>query len=323
MLDLADVLRRQLLDPAAGWSIGGFGAVAEFCRDAAEPTEIARPLACATRRGAIRFDDLTGVRPVAWEHARGRSRRWSHGVALCLPTTGATGAARSELTELGPDDGAVRAADRTAILFDLGLALSHVDFCVRTDDADLIGVLRDSLGRPALAHGSPAMAAILKAHPHRIAISSVGRVEVFQKIGGPDTGGVSPEGPHTHLLPKLLAAGRAHAATTPIPPGWTPAATLHPANPTTDLLGRERPFDTEAHQAFQTMFDAWAPPTLRDLKRRVVRAIRDGASPGDFDPPSGRHERATIKATLRQLAASNDGRTVLRAWRSHFDAAAM
>ena len=46
----------------------------------------------------------------------------------------------------------------------------------------------------------------------------MGRVEVFQPIPSPD--GKSPEGPHTHVLPRLLAHGRLNAATVPVPDGW-------------------------------------------------------------------------------------------------------
>ena len=44
------------------------------------------------------------------------------------------------------------------------------------------------------------MAVILAASPHRVFVSRVGRIEVFQAI--PSANGKSPEGPHTHVLPK-------------------------------------------------------------------------------------------------------------------------
>ncbi len=78
------------------------------------------------------------------------------------------------------------------------------------------------------------MAAILAAHPHRVALSRIGRVEVWQKIGGPDTGGVSLVGPHTHVLQKLLRARRRHLANMPIPGGLVPVVGFHPASPIMD-----------------------------------------------------------------------------------------
>jgi hypothetical protein len=54
--------------------------------------------------------------------------------------------------------------------------------------------------------GNPAMGMILAANPHRVFISRLGRIEVYQPI--PPPSGKSPEGPHTHVLPRLLKSGR-------------------------------------------------------------------------------------------------------------------
>ena len=62
---------------------------------------------------------------------------------------------------------------------------------------------------------------ILAANPHRVFISRLGRIEVYQPI--PPPSGKSPEGPHTHVLPRLLKSGRTHPATEPVPEGWFPA----------------------------------------------------------------------------------------------------
>jgi hypothetical protein len=141
---------------------------------------------------------------------------------------------RAALTELGPDREALNPRDRPAILFNMGLDQPQVDFCIRTDDPTLLAVLRANLGRSVMDPDDLVMAAILAAHPHRVALSRIGRVEVWQKIGGPDTGGVSPVGPHTHVLPKLLRARRSHSANMPIPGGLVPVAGFHPASPIMD-----------------------------------------------------------------------------------------
>ncbi len=47
----------------------------------------------------------------------------------------------------------------------------------------------------------PAMAMILAANPHRVFLSRLGRIEVYQPI--PPPSGKSPQGPHTHVLPQL------------------------------------------------------------------------------------------------------------------------
>lgn len=118
------------------------------------------------------------------------------------------------LTELGPDDNAIRGIYRMGILFDMGLSLPQCDFCIRTTDPKLLAELRANAGRSLFEPDNPVMHTIFQTHPHRVALTNIGRVEVYQKIGGPDTGGVLPAGPHTHVLPKLLKTGRTHSANT-------------------------------------------------------------------------------------------------------------
>ena len=59
-----------LADPEAQWSLGTFGAIAEFMRDAHEPAEIERTEVSAsvvTPRGGIRLVAQPGLRAVAFE----------------------------------------------------------------------------------------------------------------------------------------------------------------------------------------------------------------------------------------------------------------
>ena len=85
------------------------------------------------------------------------------------------------------------------------------------------------------------MEVILAANPHRVFLSRLGRIEVYQPI--PPASGKSPDGPHTHVLPRLLKSGRTHPATEPIPDGWFPCAHLYPPHPARDGMGEARPFD--------------------------------------------------------------------------------
>ena len=64
------------------------------------------------------------------------------------------------------------------------------------------------------------------ASPHRVVTTPLGRVEVWAPI--PPDSGVSPEGPHTHLLPVLLATGRELPNGVELPPELAPAAAFHP-----------------------------------------------------------------------------------------------
>ena len=92
---------------------------------------------------------------------------------------------RAALTEIGPDHQAPREEDREAILFDLGLGALQADFCVRIGDRSLAARLREHAGRSLFEPGNPAMAMILAAHPHRVFISRLGRIEVYQPIPPP------------------------------------------------------------------------------------------------------------------------------------------
>lgn len=331
MADLRDILQTHLVDEKAGWSMGSFGAIAEFHQDKGEYLEADAPalFVRATRRGAIRLNAATvdRIEPVAYETLSPKPHRWSHAVALCLPHREAAGNRRDTLTELGPDEDAVRPADRRAILFDMGLGLPQCDFCIRTADPDLLALLRENAGRSLFDPANPAGGAILKAHPHRVALTRIGRVEVFQKIGGPDTGGVSPPGPHTHLLPQLLKAKRTHSANTPIPDHLVPLGYLHPANPVMDGMGADTDFDIDDHARFQGLYDQFARPDLPLLRKAVLEALGRKVEPDDFAAPSDRFGRAALRLTLRQqhrLAEKFSGSTyceLVARWRAVFDKA--
>lgn len=331
-IELRDLLTEAINDWRAGWSVGSFGAIAEFHQDPSEPLDVdaAAELTRATARGAIRIDRLVGVRPVAYETLSPRPHRWSHGVALCLRDVDAARPERRRvLTELGPDNGAVRVQDRDGVLFDMGLDQPQIDFLVRTQDPNLIATLRRGAGRSLFEPDNPAMRAILRAHPHRVAVSNIGRAEVYQPIGGPDTGGVSPAGPHTHVLPKLLRAGRTHSANTPIPEGWTPCAMLHPANPVMTPLGEDRTFDAAAFDAFQQLVQIWAAPGVSEVKRAAIDALAEALEPDAFEEPNSRVERAALRLALRQQARAAEARrddtrlALISAWRRRFDAQAV
>ncbi|WP_333834763.1 DUF6925 family protein [Rubrimonas sp.] len=319
--DLRAVLCAALADWRAAWSVGAFGAIAEFHQAQGEAPRIDDPagLTRATARGAVRIDRLDNVIPVACETLNRQPDSWGHAVALCLAEAEAARASRTTLTEIGPDADAILPHDKGSLLFDMGLGLAQVDFCVRTADPELIRALRAGAGRPVFDPASPALAAILSRHPHRVALSSVGRVEVFQKIGGPETGGVSPEGPHTHVLPKLLAARRTHAATMPIPEGLVPCAMLHPAHPLRDPLGRSTPFDAEAHAAFARLSAVWAPAVAASVKTAALTALEAGQAAEDFPAPQDRHARAALRIALRQQRWVKGPDPLLDAWRAHFD----
>ncbi|MGQ0653522.1 MAG: DUF6925 family protein [Betaproteobacteria bacterium] len=220
---LGDTLAAQLARAGTSWSIGAFGALAEFERSPEEPAE-RTPFSVATARGAIRLEPLAGCECVPYRARSARDER-DYGVALCLPEPQARLERRGVLTELGADHAAIRAPDRTALLFDLGLDTPYGTFCVRTGDEALIARLRAGAGSPLLDRGNGLFELLAQASPHRVFMSRLGRIEVYQRIA--PRGGRTPEGPHTHLLPRLVKAKRTHSANALLPQGLVPCATFY------------------------------------------------------------------------------------------------
>src|SRR5262245_32369552 len=133
-MDAATLVREALADAGHGWSTGAPGAIAEFVRTPDEPADVTAASA-VTARGGVRVVLPPVVTAVAYETPVGPGDHWNHAVAFCVPTDGQ---AREGVTELGPDDAALRPADRGTVLFDLGLGLRGVEACVRTADLELL-----------------------------------------------------------------------------------------------------------------------------------------------------------------------------------------
>jgi hypothetical protein len=211
-----DLLHAQIADADTQWSLGTFGGIAEFSRDRDEKVSLTRSdtgAAAVTARGGIAIELSDDCRPFAFECITRSS--WSQRVALCLPTGACTMNRRTVLTELDVDRDALQPEHRGSTLFDLGLGALQADLCVRIDDHATVAQLRRHTGRSVFDPANPAMGLLLETNPHRVFISRIGRIEVYQPI--PPPSGTSPDGPHTHVLPKLLKSGRTHAATEPYP----------------------------------------------------------------------------------------------------------
>jgi hypothetical protein len=311
-------LAGQIGDSETAWSVGTFGAIAEFTRDSDEAATIERgtgSVSVVTARGGLRITSHEGLQPVASESLTAQS--WNQRLALCLPQEVCCMGGRSVLSEIGPDHDALRPADRSAILFDLGLAALHIDACVRSNDPDVVGALRRFVGRSLFAAGNGAMDVILAANPHRVFLSKVGRVEVFQPIPPPD--GKSPDGPHTHVLPRLLSHKRTHAATETIPPGWIPCAHLYPPHPLRDALGQSRAFQSERHNTFQDLLSRHGDPRLIAIKQSVVELVAKGQPPSAIRIATDRFGRAAVRVALRQMQCTNGPSPSLSAWLSAYD----
>jgi hypothetical protein len=210
----------------SGWSIGIFGAVAEFRRDPKE-TACRGHLSMATARGAIRLTPPSGGCAAIFGLRSRRLRNASPGIALCVADGAARQPYRETVTELGPDAQAVRSGDREGVLFDLGLGSPYAAFCVRLHDQAAIARLRGRTGQKLLAPGGSLFSELVEMSPTRVVISRMGRIEVFQPIAAP--GGSTPPGPHTHLLPRLARTGRTHDANLLLPSGLVPCAVVYPS----------------------------------------------------------------------------------------------
>ena len=252
---LVDLLR----DPGTGWSLGIPGAIAEFLHGDRDTYDVHAPedLVVATGRGAIRIHSRPGIRPIAYEAPSKRDDRWRRGLVVALPARAARMTGPKGLADLGPDTGAVRERDRNSALFDLGLPTDRIRACVRTGDRNLAERLRTMSDMSVLAPGGELGRTIVEASPHRIFLSALGRIEVYQPIPRSRDDAHLLDGPHTHLLPGLFG-GEEDAPWVPLVPS-THAVCLqaHPPYPLLDRQGRWTSLDRDAHERFQRLLGRW------------------------------------------------------------------
>ena len=263
MYEIDSLIAAHLSDPSSSWSVGEFGVLAEFHHKDSGALGAGRYTA-ATEGGAMRIKPLDDARILAYETPSPNPRLWNHGIAFCLPEGQARMDCRTGVTELGPDNEAIFEASRQELLFDLGLGRRSVNFCVRTADPALVELLRGAQGASVLERPD-LNSAIVAAGPARVVESRMARVEITNPI--PPPGGVSPDGPHTHLMPDLIRRGRTHDANIPVPAGFLACLTLYPPHPARDAEGRERPFDARLHAAYQRLLEQYGDPDYVAAKR--------------------------------------------------------
>ncbi|MFO1048287.1 MAG: DUF1289 domain-containing protein [Geminicoccaceae bacterium] len=221
---LLDWLAEASSRPGAAWSIGAYGAVAELMAahgGALAAERAGGSLVLRTAGGALALAPPPGVRAFELTGRSGRIER----VVLALHRVRLRDGFAAGVAELGPDEAAIDSRCQHARLFDLGLGLRPMRFCVRTAEPRLAAVLRAAVGADALAPTTGLVPHLLAASPDRVVTSPVGRIEV----GGPIQR-TAPSGPHTHLLPALLAQGRLLEPGFALPEGYLPCATLVPGS---------------------------------------------------------------------------------------------
>ena len=200
---IAELIHGALADAASAWSMGVQGALAEFAVIGDERVEVrrggpgGRTVEAVTAGGGIRLtitDDTVA-------YSAGSDR----GVTLAVPRS-VLPAPSLRVTVEPADPGALRPDDEKAALVDLAVGHSAATFCVRTADPDLIAALRAVEGRSWREALDSVGHVLVAASPHRVVTGPLGRIEVYNPI--PPEWHASPEGCHTHLLPRLLETGR-------------------------------------------------------------------------------------------------------------------
>jgi hypothetical protein len=311
----------QLDDPAAEWSMGAFGAIEGFRPAAGEDRVVTRAPSWASAvasGGGLRLDAVSGLQPVAFEILSSAAGSWNHAVALCLPAGRKLSNGRPPMTELGADSDALRAEDRSAILFDLGLANAQAEILLRTADAELIRRLRAAGGRPLLEADEALLGAIGRMAHDRIVVTPLGRLEVSARAPTKAAAGLDALFPG--LVPRLLASSMTHPSTSPIPAGLVPFGYLFPPHPARQAPLSPMPFDLDRHRAFQAILQRFGLPGLNRLKAAVNAALDRNEPPDLFPEPNGRFEAACLRVTLRQRRLTGGSRH-LDAWCERFDRA--
>jgi hypothetical protein len=324
--DLRTILRGYLHDRSSSWSIGGYGAIAEFhWLPDDDPDGQSAGDACGDKlqivsaAGALRITVREDVIPHAYQSLSRHPERWLQGIALCLPWRRASCGGRRVLTEIGRDRDAIRGQDKRAVLFDLGLGLPHVDACVRSASPPLLERLRAACGRSLLEGGDDVMAVLKQASPHRVFLSRLGRVEVYQRIGQAGQRPPTPLGPHTHVLPRLLASGRPSAENNDAPAYHRACAYLYPTHPLMDNLGKRKAYDRDAHAQFSALMQRWGDPVCNAERERAMQAIRAGVDPGRYRTPDSAKGRRALRIAIRESAQQMGASDIIDAWRRRFD----
>ncbi|MET0371746.1 MAG: hypothetical protein ABW039_10260 [Sphingobium sp.] len=309
-----DMIADLAIDPSNGWSIGSFGAIGEFVRDADEPANIRREparLEIVTSRGGMRIALAEPLTAIAWDSLSADGESWGHSLAFCCQRPQTTSRV---IKSLGADSDALNEGDRGDRLFDLGVGSGIVVMALRTGDAGLIAAL-EALEGQALLSAPAIMGEVLRAQPHRVLLSPAGRIEVFQPI--PPADGKSPVGPHTHLLTKLIPKDRPHSANVPIPEGLQAAISVHPRSPWRTMLGERHDFIPAYDDAFAPWLERFGLPEDGAIERRLRELIESGAAPEFADWPDTRRGRTKARIVLRRMAAAGDNRVA--SWRALHD----
>ncbi|MEL6208396.1 MAG: hypothetical protein AAFR47_24355, partial [Pseudomonadota bacterium] len=223
---ILDFVAATLENAAGTWVLGVYGAVAEVMRSPEEPVEIRRDdesVVALTPRAALRITARRGTRAMAWREAQDRPER----IVLALPKVRLEEPGPAALTALGPDRDALMPGSADQPRVDLGLGRAEARFTIRSGDQALIDSLSATDGTAWPDHLAQTGAVIQAASPHRVIETPLGRAEIDAPIPAP--AGRSPDGPHTHLLPDLIAQRLAVPPLLAMPSAFAAGAIFYPA----------------------------------------------------------------------------------------------
>jgi predicted Fe-S protein YdhL (DUF1289 family) len=224
---IVEFVVESLRQKSGAWALGCYGATAEFICDPDEPCDVSvtgETITAISGRGALQL--TIGERVRALRLRADDSRHGYRAIFLVVLKAMATLPVATTLTPLGRDEGAIRPESRNDPWFDLGLGRDDLRFCVRASAPDLLEKQNQASGLPLLDVLQDAGATIVKHSPARVVESPLGRAEIYTSI--PASGGRSPDGPHTHLLPSHLASGRATPPGVDLPPVYALGAIFYP-----------------------------------------------------------------------------------------------
>lgn len=314
-----NAVHRHLNMPSTGWSLGRFGAVAEFNRTVDESYQVnLSPTGgeVITDKGGLRVDFKRPVIAAPYQMLRRDRLRWMHGVNFCSLDDPSVINKNRGITEIGHDQDALREHDKSAVLFDLGLDTPHVNCCVRSHDPDLIQHMRNKTGHSLFGNGDAVMNDLMSYSPHRVFISPFGRIEIFQAILGGQNGKKSL-GPDSHIIEALLKKDRRQSANVSVPSGHTVLLSMYPKNPVADFSGAPEAFDRVPFQEFQNLINDFASSDDRNLIDKVMNDVKNGHPPWTTDLT--RSQRTLLRVVLRQLYWLDGPKDTVVMWQDVFE----
>ena len=310
---LFDILEHYINDRSTSWSIGTFGAMAEFFHSSTEPLNSSKKnttLTAKTSLSAIEINYTKSMQLVPYEGLSKLEGAWTQGVLVCIPTTEAQMTNRSGISE-------IKTIDKSSFIFDLGLRLGHIDVCIKTDSKELISVFRAHLGKSLFDSDLNLTRIIQAASPIRIIKSKLACITVHSQFQVTEE--KTPLGLHTHLSNNLLKHNRTQAATIPMPIDYVPVLAFYPPNPIRDITGSIRPFDTKEFDRFQGLLSNFQPKPLARVKHTFMQAMNKGVGPYECPLPSTRAERTSLRVAIRQRFHSHGPSVLLSKWKATYE----